>query len=209
MPFEFIETEIKGVILIKPRVFGDSRGFFMETYKKSDFEKAGIDTDFVQDNHSKSTKGVLRGLHFQKEPFAQGKLVRCIRGKIFDVAVDIRKGSPTFGKWVGFELSDDNKLMLWIPKGFAHGFLTLSDEAEVIYKVSGGEYAPDYDAGIRWNDPDIGIKWPLDGEPILSEKDKKAPLLREVFSVGVGDSDSDSNSGSGSSGGDYGQTRKD
>ena len=205
MPFEFIETEIKGVILIKPRVFGDSRGFFMETYKKSDFEKAGIDTDFVQDNHSKSIKGVLRGLHFQKEPFAQGKLVRCIRGKIFDVAVDIRKDSPTFGKWVGFELSEDNKLMLWIPKGFAHGFLTLSDEAEVIYKVSGGEYTPDYDAGIRWNDPDIGIKWPLDGEPILSEKDKKAPLLREVFSVGVGDSDS----GSGSSGGDYGQNRKD
>ena len=180
MPFEFIKTEIKDVILIKLKVFGDSRGFFMETYKKSDFERAGIDTDFVQDNHSKSTKGVLRGLHFQKEPFAQGKLVRCIRGKIFDVAVDIRRDSSTFGKWVGFELSEDNKLMLWIPKGFAHGFLTLSEEAEVIYKVSGGEYAPDYEAGIRWNDPDIGIKWPLDGEPILSEKDKKAPLLREA-----------------------------
>ena len=180
MPFEFIKTEIKDVILIKLKVFGDSRGFFMETYKKSDFERAGIDTDFVQDNHSKSTKGVLRGLHFQKEPFAQGKLVRCIRGKIFDVAVDMRRDSSTFGKWVGFELSEDNKLMLWIPKGFAHGFLTLSEEAEVIYKVSGGEYAPDYEAGIRWNDPDIGIKWPLDGEPILSEKDKKAPLLREA-----------------------------
>ncbi len=182
MPFEFIETEIPEVILIKPKVFADDRGFFMETYKRSDFEKYGIDTDFVQDNHSKSVKGVLRGLHFQKEPFAQGKLVRCTKGKIFDVAVDIRKGSPTFGKWVGFELSEENKHIIWIPKGFAHGFLTLSDEAEVLYKVSGGEYSPEHDAGILWNDPDIGINWPLEGieEVILSEKDKKQPLLKEI-----------------------------
>ncbi len=182
MPFEFIKTEIPDVILIKPKVFQDERGFFLETYKKSDFEKAGIKAEFVQDNHSKSVKGVLRGLHFQKKPFAQGKLVRCIRGKIFDVAVDIRKGSPTFGKWVGYELSEENKHILWIPEGFAHGFLTLSDEAEVIYKVSGGEYSPEHDAGIIWNDPDIDIKWPLDqvDEIILSEKDKKLPFLREI-----------------------------
>lgn len=163
-------------------VFKDNRGFFMETYKKSNFEKVGINTDFVQDNHSKSIKGVLRGLHYQNEPFAQGKLVRCIRGKIFDVAVDIRKGSPTFGKWIGYELSEENKLMLWIPKGFAHGFLTLSEEAEVIYKVSGEEYSPQYDAGIIWNDPDIGIKWPLDNidEVLLSDKDKNLPNLKNA-----------------------------
>ena len=180
MPFEFIKTEIPEVIIVKPKVFGDERGFFMETYKRSDFESTGIDIDFVQDNHSKSIKGVLRGLHFQTEPKAQGKLVRCIRGKIFDVAVDIRKGSPTFGKWVGVELSEENKLMLWIPKGFAHGFLTLSEEAEIIYKVSGSEYSPEHDRSIRWNDPDIGINWPLEGEPILSEKDRIAPFLREM-----------------------------
>ncbi|AEH44607.1 dTDP-4-dehydrorhamnose 3,5-epimerase [Thermodesulfatator indicus DSM 15286] len=179
MPFEFIKTEIPEVIIVKPKVFGDERGFFMETYKKSDFERAGIDTDFVQDNHSKSIKNVLRGLHFQIEPKAQGKLVRCIRGKIFDVAVDIRKGSPSFGKWVGVELSEENKLMLWIPKGFAHGFLTISEEAEIIYKVSGSEYSPEHDRSIRWNDPDIGINWPLKEEPILSEKDRKASFLVE------------------------------
>ncbi len=182
MPFEFFKTEIPDIILIKPKVFEDERGFFLETYKRSEFIKAGIDVEFVQDNHSKSVKGVLRGLHFQKKPYAQGKLVRCIRGAIFDVAVDIRKGSPTFGKWVGFELSEKNKYMLWIPEGFAHGFLTISDEAEVIYKVSGGEYAPDYDAGINWNDPDIGIKWPVEEveKIILSYKDKNLPLLRNI-----------------------------
>lgn len=182
MPFEFIKTEIPEVILIKPKVFQDERGFFLETYKKSDFEKAGINAEFVQDNHSKSVKGVLRGLHFQKKPFAQGKLVRCVRGKIFDVAVDIRKGSPTFGKWVGYELSEENKYILWIPEGFAHGFLTLSEEAEVIYKVSGGEYSPQHDAGIIWNDPDINIKWPVNQvkEIILSEKDKKLPFLKDI-----------------------------
>ena len=182
MPFEFIKTEIPEVILIKPKVFQDERGFFLETYKKSDFEKAGINAEFVQDNHSKSVKGVLRGLHFQKKPFAQGKLVRCVRGKIFDVAVDIRKGSPTFGKWVGYELSEENRYILWIPEGFAHGFLTLSEEAEVIYKVSGGEYSPQHDAGIIWNDPDINIKWPVNQvkEIILSEKDKKLPFLKDI-----------------------------
>ncbi|SNR61070.1 dTDP-4-dehydrorhamnose 3,5-epimerase [Desulfurobacterium atlanticum] len=182
MPFEFIKTEIPDVIIVKPKVFGDERGFFLETYKKSDFEKAGIDTDFVQDNHSKSVKNVLRGLHFQRAPKEQGKLVRCIKGKIFDVAVDIRKNSPTFGKWVGIELSEENKLMLWIPKGFAHGFLTLSEEAEIIYKVSGSEYSPEHDAAIRWDDPEINIKWPLENstEPILSKKDKNAPFLKNL-----------------------------
>ena len=180
MPFEFIKTDIPEVVLVKPKIFGDVRGFFMETYKKSDFEKMGIDTDFVQDNHSKSVKWVLRGLHYQLKPKAQGKLIRCIKGNIFDVAVDIRKGSPTFGRWVGYELSEENKLMLWIPKGFAHGFLTLSDEAEIMYKVSGAEYSPEYDRSIRWNDPEIGIDWALEGKPILSDKDKSAPLLKDV-----------------------------
>jgi dTDP-4-dehydrorhamnose 3,5-epimerase len=180
MPFEFIRTDLSEVILIKPKVFGDERGFFMESYKKSDFEKVGIDEDFVQDNHSKSKKGILRGLHYQLNPRAQGKLVRCIRGKIFDVAVDIRRGSPTFGKYIAVELSEENHLMLWIPKGFAHGFLTLSEEAEVIYKVSGSEYSPEHDRAIRWNDPEINIKWPIDGEPILSPKDQQAPLLKDA-----------------------------
>ncbi|RMD47376.1 MAG: dTDP-4-dehydrorhamnose 3,5-epimerase [Aquificota bacterium] len=182
MPFEFIKTEIPDVILIKPKVFSDSRGFFLETYKKSDFEKAGIKAEFVQDNHSKSVKGVLRGLHFQKNPYAQGKLVRCIKGEIFDVAVDIRKGSPTFGNWVAQVLTEENKYILWIPEGFAHGFLTLSEEAEVIYKVSGKEYSPEHDTGIRWDDPDIGIKWPLDevGKVLLSEKDKNLPFLKDA-----------------------------
>ena len=179
MPFEFIKTEIPEIIIVKPKVFGDKRGFFMESYKKSEFEKAGISTNFVQDNHSKSAKYVLRGLHFQKEPFGQGKLVRCIRGKIFDAAVDIRKNSPTFKKWVGFELTEENKLMLWIPRGFAHGFLTLSDEAEIIYKVSDNEYSPKSDAGIIWNDPEVNINWPIKGEPILSGKDKLLPKLLE------------------------------
>ncbi|WP_022846474.1 MULTISPECIES: dTDP-4-dehydrorhamnose 3,5-epimerase [unclassified Desulfurobacterium] len=180
MPFEFLKTEIPEVIIVKPRVFGDERGFFLETYKKSDFTKAGINGEFVQDNHSKSRKGVLRGLHYQAKPKMQGKLVRCIKGRIFDVAVDIREGSPTFGKWVGVELSEENKLMLWIPEGFAHGFLTLSEEAEIVYKVSGSEYSPEHDRSIRWNDPQIGIEWPIDKEPLLSEKDRNAPFLQEA-----------------------------
>lgn len=180
MPFEFIKTEIPDLIIVKPKIFSDERGFFLEFYKKSDFERAGIDTNFVQDNHSKSVKGVLRGLHYQLDPMAQGKLVKCIKGKIFDVAVDIRRGSPTYGKWIGIELSEENKLMLWIPKGFAHGFLTLSSEAEIIYKISGAEYSPQHDRSIRWNDPEININWPTTEEPILSEKDKNAPLLRDA-----------------------------
>jgi len=186
MPFNFEKTEINDVILVKPKVFGDDRGFFMETYKESDFEKAGIKDKFVQDNYSKSVKGVLRGLHFQKPPMQQGKLVRCVMGKIFDVAVDIRKDSPTFGKWTAYELSEDNKHMLWIPKGFAHAFLTLSDEAEIMYKVSGAEYSPEHDSGIIWNDPHLNINWHLEeygiDKPSLSEKDSMLKTFDEVFS---------------------------
>ncbi|MFA4640559.1 dTDP-4-dehydrorhamnose 3,5-epimerase [Pyrococcus kukulkanii] len=182
MPFEFVHLEIPDVILIKPKVFEDERGFFMETYKRPDFEKAGIKGEFVQDNHSRSKYGVLRGLHFQREPYAQAKIVRCIRGVIFDVAVDLRRNSPTFGKWVGVILSEFNKWQLYIPRGFAHGFVVLSDIAEVVYKVD-NVYAPSYEAGIIWNDPDIGIKWPIDNL-ILSEKDKKWPTLKEAIKKG-------------------------
>lgn len=180
MPFEFERLVIPEVILVKARVFKDQRGFFLESYKKSEFKKAGIDVEFLQDNHSASVKGVLRGLHYQKYPKAQGKLVRCIKGKIFDVAVDIRKGSKTFGKWVAVELSEDNQYMVWIPEGFAHGFLVLSDYAEIIYKVSGAEYSPEHDAGIRYDDPDINIDWPIKEGIILSEKDRKLPTLRQL-----------------------------
>lgn len=185
MPFDFIETAIPDVILIEPKVFGDERGFFMESYKRSDFEKAGIKDDFTQDNHSKSKKGVLRGLHYQKGEFAQGKIVRCPVGRIFDVAVDIRKTSTTFGKWVGYELSEENHRMLYIPKGFAHGLLVLSDEAEVLYKAS-GEYAPHADRGVAWDDAQIAIDWGFDSfakdivSPILSEKDKLHPFLAQI-----------------------------
>ena len=176
MPFEVKPREIKDVILVEPKVFGDARGFFMETYKKSDFFANGIDVEFNQDNHSKSTKGVLRGLHFQKAPHAQAKLVRCSKGRIYDVAVDIRKGSSTFGKYVKVELSEENKRMLFIPAGFAHGFVALSDEVELLYKAS-GEYCPEADCGIIWNDSDINIDWNIDFEPILSEKDKAQKTL--------------------------------
>ena len=176
MPFEFKPQEIKDVILVEPKVFGDARGFFMETYKKSDFFANGIDVEFNQDNHSKSTKGVLRGLHFQKAPHAQAKLVRCSKGRIYDVAVDIRKGSSTFGKYVKVELSEENKRMLFIPAGFAHGFVALSDEVELLYKAS-GEYCPEADCGIIWNHSDINIDWNIDFEPILSEKDKAQKTL--------------------------------
>lgn len=180
MPFEFERQKIKDVILVTPKVFGDSRGFFMESYKKSDFYANGIDVEFNQDNHSKSTKGVLRGLHYQQEPYAQAKLVRCSKGRIYDVAVDIRPDSDTFGQYVKVELSEDNKKMLYIPVGFAHGFVALSDEVELLYKAS-GEYAPWADCGIIWNDKDINIDWAIDFEPILSEKDNKQPTLKEVF----------------------------
>ena len=180
MGFEFIKQEIPEVILIKPKVFGDNRGFFIETYKKSEFYANGIEIEFNQDNHSKSTAHVLRGLHFQKAPYGQAKIVRCTRGRIYDVAVDIRPESKTFGKYVKVELSEDNKQMLFIPEGFAHGFVVLSEEAELNYKAS-GEYAPQADCGIIWNDKDINIDWEIDFEPILSEKDTKQKTLKELF----------------------------
>lgn len=179
MPFEFEKQAIEDVILVKPKVFGDNRGFFMETYKKSDFFTNGIEVEFNQDNHSKSSAHVLRGLHFQKAPHGQAKLVRCSRGRIYDIAVDIRKGSKTFGNYVKVELSEANKHMLFIPEGFAHGFVVLSEEAELIYKAS-GEYCPQADCGIIWNDKDINIDWEIDFEPILSEKDKVQKTLKEI-----------------------------
>ena len=180
MPFEFIKQKIEDVILIRPKVFGDHRGFFTETYKKSEFEANGIKTLFLQDNHSKSSKGVLRGLHYQLPPYEQAKLVRCVRGKIFDVAVDIRKNSKTFGQYVKVELSEENKHMLYIPEGFAHGFVVLSDEAELLYKTS-NEYAPQYDKGIYWADKDLNIDWGIDFAPVLSEKDKNQPEFKEML----------------------------
>ena len=179
MPFEFIKQEIEDVILVKPKVFGDNRGFFMESYKKSEFFENGIKVDFNQDNHSKSCARVLRGLHYQKPPYAQAKLVRCSKGRIYDVAVDIRPNSLTFGKYVKVELSEENKNMLFIPEGFAHGFVVLSDEAELLYKAS-GEYNPKADSGIKWDDKDINIDWEIDFEPILSDKDLKQPLLKDI-----------------------------
>ena len=179
MPFEFERQCIEDVILVKPKVFGDSRGFFLESYKKSDFYANGIDVEFNQDNHSKSTKGVLRGLHYQANPFGQAKLVRCAKGRIYDIAVDIRPGSKTFGKYVKAELTEENKHMLYIPIGFAHGFVALSDEVEILYKAS-GEYAPQADRGIIWNDKDINIDWEIDFEPILSDKDKYQSELSEI-----------------------------
>ena len=177
MPFEFQRTKIPDVILIKPKVFNDDRGFFIETYKKSDFKKAGIDADFVQMNHSKSIKGVIRGLHFQHKPYAQSKLVRCINGKIFDVAVDIRKDSKTFGKYVSVELSTENKHLLFIPKGFAHGFQVLSEEAEIEYLVDSW-YAPNYEDGIIWNDENINVEWPI-AHPMISKKDERLNGLND------------------------------
>lgn len=180
MPFEFKMLGIPDVILIEPKIFKDDRGFFAETYKSSDFKKAGINKAFVQDNFSYSKKGVLRGLHYQLNPSAQGKLVRVLKGSIFDVAVDIRKGSPHFGKWVSAVLSEENRLMLWIPEGFAHGFLSLDEGTEVLYKNT-NEYDPSLDRGIIWNDPQIGIRWPA-GDPLLSGKDNEHPLLAKAES---------------------------
>ena len=178
MPFKFQNLEIPEIIVVEPKVLRDGRGFFMETYKHSDFKAAGIKEHLVQDNHSRSSKHVLRGLHYQKPPAGQGKLIRCIRGKIFDVAVDIRPYSPTFRRWVGTELSEENSLMLYIPPDFAHGFVVLSDGAEVIYKCT-AEYSQADERGIIWNDPDIKITWPVK-EPILSDKDAANPLLRDT-----------------------------
>lgn len=179
MPFEFEKQKIEDVVLIKPKVFGDNRGFFMETYKKSEFFKNGITVEFNQDNHSKSAAHVLRGLHYQASPYGQAKIVRCAKGRIYDVAVDIRTNSTTFGQYVRVELSEDNKNMLFIPAGFAHGFVVLSSEAELIYKAS-GEYNPTADRGILWSDKDLNIDWGIDFEPLLSEKDKNQPKLADI-----------------------------
>lgn len=177
---KFIPTEIPDVIIIEPVVFGDDRGFFMETWQAEKFEHAGIGIPFVQDNHSKSVQGTLRGLHYQiKQP--QGKLVRVIAGQVFDVAVDLRKGAKTFGQWVGINLSDENKRMLWVPPGFAHGFYVISKTAEFIYKCT-DFYAPEHEMTLVWNDPMIGIKWPLvdDCPPLLSEKDASGANFKEI-----------------------------
>lgn len=172
-----IETSLPGVLIVEPTVYGDERGFFMESYNRATFESLGLPGTFVQDNHSRSTRGVLRGLHYQY-PQWQGKLIRAIHGEIFDVAVDIRRSSPTFGQWYGTVLSSENRLQMYVPQGFAHGFCVLSEAAEIIYKCT-ALYKPSDDAGLRWNDPAIGIEWPID-DPVLSDKDRVAPLLDEL-----------------------------
>lgn len=179
-----IPTSIKDLYIIEPQVFGDSRGYFMESYSEQDFKAAGLHMQFVQDNESRSKKGVLRGLHFQTQ-HTQGKLVRVVEGEVYDVAVDLRAGSPTFGKWEGVLLSAENKRQFYVPEGFAHGFLVLSDVATFQYKCT-DYYAPEYDGGVRWNDPDIGIEWPLEGieEVLLSEKDQKQPMLKDFVAKG-------------------------
>ncbi|MGL4392336.1 MAG: dTDP-4-dehydrorhamnose 3,5-epimerase [Fusobacteriaceae bacterium] len=187
--FKKIETGINGLVIIEPTVFGDSRGFFMETYSKRDFCEIGIDEEFVQDNHSKSKKGVLRGLHFQTD-YSQGKLVRVTSGRVYDVAVDLRRESKTFGQWYGAELTAENKKMFFIPEGFAHGFLTLDDETEFMYKCT-KLYHPEYDSGILWNDKEINIDWQLEKYKIdesvltLSDKDKKLQKFKEYVESGV------------------------
>jgi len=173
------KTDIDGVVIVEPAVFGDHRGFFMESWSKQKFEEAGLFYDFVQDNHSSSSvKGTLRGIHFQRGDKAQAKLVRCVKGAVLDVAVDLRPNSPTYKKWVGVELSAENKKQLLIPRGFGHGFVTLTDEVEFLYKAD-NYYAPEADGGIRWNDPEIGVNWGVE-EPILSQKDANAPFLKDA-----------------------------
>jgi dTDP-4-dehydrorhamnose 3,5-epimerase len=178
MPFQFTSLRIPEIILVEARSFADDRGFFAETYKRSEFAAHGIEDAFVQSNLSHSRRGVLRGLHYQKHPRAQAKLVTVLSGEVFDVAVDIRRGSPTYGQWVGLTLLVEPLRLLYVPAGFAHGFCVLSETADVLYKVS-DEYAPDLDRGIIWNDPEIGIRWPLD-QPVLSPKDAQLPSLREA-----------------------------
>jgi dTDP-4-dehydrorhamnose 3,5-epimerase len=172
------ETSLPGVLLIEPKVFGDARGFFLESWNRQTFSALGLDLDFVQDNHSRSSRGVLRGLHYQlNDP--QGKLVRVVSGAVFDVAVDVRRSSPHFGQWTGHELSAENHRMLWMPPGFAHGFLVLSETADFLYKTT-ATYAPQWDRGVRWDDPAIGVRWPLVGAPQLSAKDQALPLLNDA-----------------------------
>lgn len=176
-----IKTEIPEVIIFEPKVFGDERGFFLESFNQKIFgEATGLTREFVQDNHSKSSRGVLRGLHYQLPPMAQGKLVRVVQGEVFDVAVDIRKSSPTFGQWVGVHLSAENKRQLWIPEGFAHGFLTLSETAEFLYKTT-NYYSPKDEGAIVWNDLDLGISWPEAGEVLVSSKDQIAPSFNNAI----------------------------
>jgi dTDP-4-dehydrorhamnose 3,5-epimerase len=180
---EVTETDLPGVVLVRPRVFEDARGFFMETYHREAFAEAGLPAAFVQDNHSRSTHGVLRGLHYQY-PLWQGKLVRSVSGEIFDVAVDIRRSSSHFGRWFGTVLSADNRLQLYVPPGFAHGFCVLSDVADVVYKCTALYRASD-DGALRWDDPDIAIDWPVE-RPLVSAKDAAAPLLRDLGDLGHG-----------------------
>lgn len=180
--FKFIETGIEGLVIVEPTVFGDNRGYFMETYNYNEFAAAGLDMVFVQDNQSKSKKGVLRGLHFQKAN-PQGKLVRAVRGEVFDVAVDLRVGSKTYGKWYGVLLSEENKRQFYVPEGFAHGFLVMTDTAEFVYKCT-RFYDPSDEGGLMWDDPDVGVEWPIkEGmEILLSEKDKKNTALKDLKS---------------------------
>jgi len=176
MPANFSPGPLSGLVIIQPRVFPDDRGFFFESFKASEYDAAGVPSSFVQDNHSKSSKGVLRGLHLQCEPHAQGKLVRVVKGAVWDVAVDLRPGSPTLGKWFGLELSEANRTMFYIPPGFAHGFVTLEDDTEFLYKCT-AEYHKASEGGIRWDDPKLAIAWPkLDVAPLVSEKDAILPL---------------------------------
>ncbi len=179
MPYTIIETALPGVLLLEPKLFGDQRGFFMESFNAREFAAAtGIDRPFVQDNHSRSARGVLRGLHYQvKQP--QGKLVRVVAGSVFDVAVDVRRTSPTFGRWFGAELSAENNRQLWVPQGFAHGFVVTSETADFLYKTT-DYYAPEHERSVRWDDPAMGIDWPLAGAPLLSERDAGAPWLADA-----------------------------
>lgn len=179
---EIIQTKLEGVYVLIPKVFEDRRGFFMESWSRKTMEEAGLHYDFVQDNHSLSTgKGTLRGIHFQKGDKSQAKLVRCVRGAVLDVAVDLRHDSPTYRQWAGVELSEENKKQFLIPRGFGHGFVTLTDEVEFLYKAD-NVYAPEADGGIRWNDPDIGVEWNIT-DPILSDRDQKNPFLKEIEPV--------------------------
>ncbi len=183
----FIENKLKGLYTIEPVLHGDARGFFMETWRKSDFDELGIAGEFVQDNHSRSKRGILRGLHYQN-PRSQGKLVRVTLGEVYDVVVDIRRGSPTYGQWLGETLSEQNRKMLWVPPGFAHGFYVTSEYAEFTYKCT-DYYAPQYEFSLRWDDPALGIDWPIPaGErPILSQKDQQGQAFAEITPIGIGD----------------------
>jgi dTDP-4-dehydrorhamnose 3,5-epimerase len=175
---KLIETRLPGVLLLEPKTFGDARGFFLESWNRQTFADLGLVLDFVQDNHSRSTQGVLRGLHYQlNDP--QGKLVRVVSGAVFDVAVDLRRSSAHFGQWVGYELSADNRRMMWVPPGFGHGFMVLSDSADFLYKTT-AYYAPQWDRGIRWDDPQIAVQWPLEGIPTLSDKDQVLPFFKDA-----------------------------